>query len=140
MIVSIYVPGEPIAQPRHRITGGRAYIPSKHPIHNWKRKVGLTAALRKSDDWPIPADVPVRLTMIFYFTRSNTLRKRAEKEGRVFYHHTAKPDVDNCAKAVMDSIEHIVYHSDAQVDGIIAHKKYSDAEPGLDLEIEWGEE
>lgn len=41
-------------------------------------------------------------------------------------HHTKKPDVDNCVKAVLDAMNGIVWIDDAQIVSLLARKEYLD--------------
>ena len=104
---TIIVLGKAVAQPRHRAScrGGfaRMYLPSDHPVHDYKRRI-ITAAhtqnIRKIEG-------PVRLDLMFAFT---------QPKGRARQFKISKPDLDNLEKAVMDALtEAGVWCDDAQV-------------------------
>ena len=65
-------------------------------------------------------DVPLRLELGFYFP----LPRRGREEGEPF---TDVPDVDNCAKMVMDSCNGVLWTDDRRVVSVEAVKRYSAA-------------
>lgn len=120
--LSFFVPGQPIAQPRHMKarTGGR-YIKrrrdkSPHRIHAWKELIALIA---KQQEWDIVKKPDaVMMTLRFFFRRPKSCRWQI---------HTVKPDKDNLEKAVKDALEGIIYENDSQVfDGQIVKQYVND--------------
>lgn len=104
---TLIVLGKPVAQPRHRAAcqGGyaRLYLPSDHPVHDYKcriKTVAATQAIKKIEG-------PVRLDLLFAF---------AQPKGRKRQFKISKPDLDNLEKAVMDALTDAgVWCDDAQV-------------------------
>jgi len=98
---TIVVPGNPVAQPRHRVSsiGGRArtYLPSKHPVHAFKEAIRLAAKGGPIFECP----VWVGITATFAMPQSWTKAKRAKLDDTP---HAQKPDADNVAKAVLDAL------------------------------------
>jgi Holliday junction resolvase RusA-like endonuclease len=131
--VEFFVPGEPTAQPRHKVTtrGGfaHAYIPAKHPVHNWRALVATVAQENRAEAWPIRKPHPVRISIEFRKIRPASIPKRIQA-------WTTKPDRDNLEKAFLDSIEGIVLQSDSQVVGGEITKIYH-AQPGAYAVVEW---
>jgi len=131
-IVQGFIPGEPIAQPRHRVgvIGGHARMfeaTKKHPIHAWKAQVrhelvalGIT-----------PYDGPMRASLMFWFARPGRLVWK--KRPMMVEPHTSKPDVDNLAKAFMDAASGIVWNDDSQlyVADVAKHYVAGGGTPGL---------
>jgi len=103
----LIVMGKAIAQPRHRAScrGGfaRMYLPSAHPVHDFKRRIMAVAESKT-----IPRiEGPVRLDLLFAF---------AQPKGRRKQFKISKPDLDNLEKAVMDALTDAgVWCDDAQV-------------------------
>ncbi len=130
--LSFFVPGQPIAQPRHRVSGKHRYIaPLKdgrpHPIHAWKELIALTA---KQQEWEI-VKMPDGIIMSLYF-----ILKRPKGNKRQY--HTTKPDRDNLMKAVKDALEGIIYENDSQSFSGIISKQYEDRaenEPGVTIQL-----
>ena len=108
--VSFVVSGTPTAQPRHRATarGGyvRFYLPSEHPVHEYKKAIIEGARRHKNG----VIEGPVRLDILFSF-----LPAKSAKGVKATF-KISKPDLDNLEKAVMDAItESGIWIDDAQV-------------------------
>ncbi len=129
--ITFIVPGEPIAQPRHRVAKGGAYIKKDHPIHKWKADIASQTLLdgyanKKIED-------PVKLKAIFKMPIPENRKKTASENTP----HIIKPDIDNLLKAVMDVLTQTgVFKDDNIVYDINASKVYS-TEPGVYVEIAW---
>ena len=99
--LNFIVPGEPVAQPRHRVRtiGKRSmlYLPSKHPVHAFKEAIRLAAKGGPIFQCP----VWVGITAVFGMPESWTKAKRAKLDDTP---HAQKPDADNVAKAVLDAL------------------------------------
>ena len=108
----IVIPGNPIPQPRHRISGNRRYIPKKHLIHAYKQFIQLQA--KKSIKEPMGS--PIILNVTFYIRQPKTCNRT---------YPTVRPDLDNYMKGVMDALNGILYYDDSQIIRIIATKQYS---------------
>ena len=97
------VQGPPKAQPRPR-----AYSPKPGLIRiydcgsarAWKEAVALAA---KPHLPPKPLVGPVRVDIDFFFHRPTRLMRRMDPDGLL--PHTAKPDIDNLGKAVLDALK-----------------------------------
>ena len=132
--VTFVVPGTPVAQPRPRVTVkgsyGRAYVPSKHPVHAWRERIALCATAARHPEWPLVKGVPLWLTIRFIFTRPQSVERE---------YHTITPDIDNLAKAVLDAMsgsEGAAMVSDAAVVGLNVHKKYG-LKASAEVEVKW---
>jgi Holliday junction resolvase RusA-like endonuclease len=116
--LSFTVPGDCVAQPRHRIgkiiKGRRAgrpvpYLPEEHPVHAFKTDVALKAreAVRDCKGFPgVLSGVPVQMGVLFIMPRG---RHPASSW------HFQKPDLDNLVKSVKDAMTGIVYEDDSLV-------------------------
>lgn len=114
-MTTITIPGEPIAQPRHQVANGRAYIPAKHPIHAYKDSLRLVA--RQSFSKPLEGPIGVSLT--FIFARPKRLKKtRTDRTWK-----DTKPDIDNLEKAVLDALNGIAWMDDGQVAAVVEKTK-----------------
>ena len=127
-MISFIVPGEPIAQPRHRIGaprfgGGhaRAYIPKEHPIHTFKEAVALSAKIALQGKPPL--DEPLKLTIYFVLPRPKRLKKKGHRLPA-----PVKPDLDNLAKGVKDAMTKAgVWTDDNLVVECLTTKEYAAA-------------
>ena len=122
----IEIPGNPVAQPRHRVSarGGfaRTYLPKKHPVHEYKRRVA-----EYTQDWPVFAGpVNVFIEVAFPMPQSWS-RKKLVAMREAF--HAQKPDADNIAKAILDALK-ARWKDDAQVARLSIDKRWTDCEQG----------
>jgi Holliday junction resolvase RusA-like endonuclease len=121
MAITFEVPGDPVPQPRPRVStrGGfaRAYVPAKHPVHAYRHAVqvaAIDAGLRNDAK-------PVAVVIDFVFARPKShMRKSGVKPDAP---QLPRPDVDNLAKSVLDSIGPII-GDDAQVSRLVVEKSY----------------
>ena len=121
MSITFYVDGEPVPQPRARITTrggfGRAYVETKHPIHAYRAAVSqaaIAAGLR-----PCTGTVEVVIDAVFCRPRSHMNKKGLKPTAPI----TPRADVDNLAKGVLDSIGPII-GNDTQVKRLVIEKRY----------------
>ena len=121
--LTVLVPGEPVAQPRHRSAIAymkgkptvRLYIPSDHPVHGYKDDVRKAVRLVRPSGWNKSG--PVAVGCLFVFGRIQALPKRG---GRV--PKDTKPDTDNVLKAVWDACTGEIWEDDSQVSAVQAVK------------------
>ena len=121
-MISFTVSGDPIAQPRHKVStrGGfaKAYIPKEHPIHAYKEAIQLAAKIAMAGRAPVEG--PVLVTVLFRFGRPKSHSKAARSNDN----HKQKPDLDNLCKAVLDALNGICWTDDSQVCQIRASKAW----------------
>lgn len=136
----IFIPGEPVAQPRHkfRIIGKGAaaipvpYIPKSHPVHAWKESVQV---LFKSESrTPKFEQGPLSLSLGFVLGRAASRTKKRGDNPREW--HDRRPDTDNLAKSVMDALSGVAWHDDAQVCQLSIGKVMASAAEPLGVWIE----
>jgi Holliday junction resolvase RusA-like endonuclease len=124
--IVLTIPGQPVPQPRPRISTrggiGRAYVPSDHPIHVYRQAVELLA--RGLGTKPDNCDYEVVIEAVFarppsHWTKSGLASKAPRRPA---------PDWDNVAKGVQDAITNagtIWYDDDQVVDGR-CRKRYAE--------------
>lgn len=123
MAFSFFVKGDPVPQPRPRVSTrggfGRAYVPGKHPVHAYRQAVQLAAidaGLRKTQ-----GSVEVVIDAVFARPPSHLNKKGVKSTAPQF----PRPDVDNLAKAVLDAIGPIL-GDDTQVRRLVVEKSYGE--------------
>ena len=123
MALSFSVKGDPVPQPRPRVSTrggfGRAYVPASHPVHRYRASVAdaaKAAGATVSDD-----AVSVELTFLFERPKSH----RTKKGVKTTAPKLPPPDVDNLAKAVLDSLTCVAWHDDRQVARLTVSKAYA---------------
>ena len=106
MAITFTVPGNPVPQPRPRVStrGGfaRAYVPSKHPVHDYRTQLAMAARLAGLTATGEPLDVVI--DAVFERPKSHLLKSGVKKTAP----RLPRPDVDNVAKAVLDSLQDVM--------------------------------
>jgi Holliday junction resolvase RusA-like endonuclease len=124
MIVTFLIEGEPQGKGRHRTTkSGHTYTPQKTVLYeNWIKTCYLSRVGEKLLQGPIKATIEAYYTIPK--SKSKKIKIQMEK-GMV--RPQKKPDADNVAKAVCDSLNGIAYKDDAQIVDISVSKYYAES-------------
>jgi Holliday junction resolvase RusA-like endonuclease len=121
MAITFTVPGNPVPQPRVRVStrGGfaRAYVPSKHPVHDYRTQ--LAAAARLAGLTPTGEPLDVVIDAVFERPKSHMLKSGVKATAPKL----PRPDVDNVAKAVLDSLQDVM-GDDTMVQRLVVEKSY----------------
>ena len=122
MALTFTVPGEPIPQPRPRVStrGGfaRAYVPAKHPVHAYRDAIAAAARMAGAG----VHGEPVSVVIDFVWERPKShLRKSGVKPDAPAL---PRPDLDNTTKAVLDSLNGVAWEDDSQVQRLVVEKSY----------------
>ena len=123
--VHIFLPGQPIGKGRPRFTRmGRVYTPEK--TRRYEHRLAAEASnwmvLRQLD--PIVCPCKVMIKAQFEIPKSWTNKKKAQ--AAAFEINPGKPDIDNVAKIVLDSLNRVVFEDDQQVYDLKVIKRYGD--------------
>lgn len=122
MAIAFSVPGDPVPQPRPRVStqGGfaRAYVPAKHPVHAYRQ--AIAAAAREAGAGTHGDPVEVVIDLVWSRPKSH-MRKTGVKPDAP---RTPRADLDNCAKAVLDALNGVAWEDDAQVERLVVSKTY----------------
>ncbi len=134
-VIKFRVFGEPKGQPRPRAfsRGGHARMYDPGTAEGWKGCIALAA---RDLIPPSPIQGPVELDLLFFMPRPQTLSRRKDPRGDLPC--TAKPDIDNLAKAVMDAITALgIWQDDKLVTATYFEKRYHEigGRPGCFVEI-----
>lgn len=126
------IPGKPVGKARPRVTRRKTktgktftqtYTPEKTVLYeNWVKE----CFLNQCKDWK-PEDTEYRAVIVAEFPIPKSKPKR-EKAMMIslMKNPTGKPDVDNVAKAVLDSLNGLAYPDDSHVVSLFIKKIYSD--------------
>jgi len=121
-VITFTVPGEPVPQPRARVStrGGfaRAYVPAKHPVHAYRQAVAIAGKMAGLGT--ITEPIQVCVVSVFQRPKSHvTARGVVATAPRL-----PRPDVDNLAKAVLDALGD--FFDDTLVESLQVSKSYGD--------------
>jgi len=117
------VPGDPVPQPRARITTrgghGHAYTPASHAIHAYRQAIAVAA--RAAGAKPTDA-APLTLIVDLVFARP---KSHYRKSGlRSDAPTLPRPDCSNCLKGIEDSLNGVAWVDDSQVGRVVIEKSY----------------
>ena len=121
MAITFSVPGDPVPQPRPRVStrGGfaRAYVPKDHAVHAYRQAIAVAA--REAGLATTGEPLNVVIDAVFARPKSH-LRKNVVKPDAP---RLPRPDVDNIAKAVLDALQDVV-GDDTNVGRLVVEKTY----------------
>lgn len=122
MALTFTVPGEPVPQPRPRVStrGGfaRAYVPAKHPVHAYRD--AIAAAARAAGAGVHGEPVSVIIDFVWERPKSHMRKSGVKPDAPVL----PRPDLDNTTKAVLDSLNGVAWEDDSQVQRLVVEKSY----------------
>lgn len=127
--IKFTVPGTPVGKGRPRVTMHGTYTPKKTAQYErlvkscWKTQSGQSFS----------GGIPLEAEILAWFPipKSTSKKKAAEMEGR---YHIKRPDADNIAKAILDSLNECAYPDDSAVQ-ISVKKLYTNGSPHVDVVI-----
>lgn len=124
MMIKFSIPGEPVPKARPRFTrNGHAYTQAKTRTYEEIVRLHATQAMRGKK----MLTGAIELDVTFYFPIPKSLTKAIKAQAmRGDLAHQKKPDFDNCAKAISDACNKVVYNDDAQITDAHVYKRYSE--------------
>jgi Holliday junction resolvase RusA-like endonuclease len=120
MEIRLTVHTVPIAKSRPQFTRGRCFTPKR--TVDYETLIGTAA--RGGGNPPKPLTGPLSVDITFAVEKPKSAKRTAP---------TARPDLDNYIKAVLDALNGIFWHDDAQIVEITARKVYTVEAPFVDL-------
>ncbi len=122
-VITFVVQGEPVPQPRPRVSTragfARAYVPAKHPVHAYRKQIALEAM--RAGLTPQHGPVEVFIEATFKRPKSHLTKKGVKSTAP----RLPRPDVDNIAKAVLDSLQEVM-GDDTNVKRLTVEKAFGD--------------
>jgi Holliday junction resolvase RusA-like endonuclease len=115
--IAFTIPGEPVAFARSNSNGSVRFTPKRQ--RDFMAMVKLAAHTAMNGDPPLDGPIDLKIRAVYLVPTSWSKKRAAEARWR-----TARPDADNIAKLVADSINEIVYGDDAQVVSLTVQKVY----------------
>ena len=117
-VIRIVVKTEPVAKGRPRTTLHFGRVWTFTPQKTKTAQEFLKARLLKHTKDSFPPHTSVKLTAVFYRTKSKYLPRKELMPFR-------KPDLDNFLKLLLDAINGILVEDDAQITSISAKKRWT---------------
>jgi len=121
MAITFSVPGDPVPQPRHRVStaGGfaRAYVPKDHPIHAYRQAVAVAA--RAAGVLQATGPVSVIIDAVFGRPKSHMNKGGVKPKAPAL----PRPDVDNISKGVLDALKSVM-GDDTNVGRLLVEKTW----------------
>ena len=125
------IPGKIQAKQRPRFNGKFAYTPKETIAYeNWVRSCYLE---KYNNEKILETPLEVHIRAYFEIPKS-TSKKKKEQMLENEINPTIKPDTDNIAKSILDSLNGIAYLDDKQVIKLIVEKWYAEI-PSVSVEI-----
>lgn len=128
--VSFTVPGTPVGKGRPRVTSHGTYTPQK--TRDYEQKIRLCWESQSGVVMPSRAPLMAEIRAYFPIPKSVSKRKRDDMEGAF---HIARPDCDNIAKAILDSLNGLAYHDDSAIQLGSVWKLYTNGAPRVEVRI-----
>lgn len=125
LFFTVYGPPVPKGRPRFAKQGNfvKTYTPEKTKSYESEVAMMAKAAMGASKPLFSPLEAFIHLTFpipdSYSKKRSQACLSGEEK-------HTKKPDADNCAKALIDGMQGIVFDNDSQIISLHIHKTYGE--------------
>jgi len=108
-------------RPRYSAKTHRMYTPTR--TSSFEEKVQW-AFKSKYNIQSEPSIKPFKAKIIAVFKPAESLSKKKKEELLFKINYTKKPDADNIAKAVLDSLNGLVYKDDSQITALLVLKDY----------------
>lgn len=119
--LTFIVPGDPVPRPRPRVStrGGfaRAFVPAKHPVHEYRDRVASAAQAAGLTE----AAPPVSITIEATFGRPRSHYRKAGV--RPTAPPLPRPDCDNLAESVLDALQKAI-SDDTRVARLVIEKAW----------------
>ena len=121
--IRVVVPGQPVPKGRPRVTKkGHAYTPKRtREYENLVKDCWMHAGSKSVGRSP----VYMTINLYMKIPKSESKKKKQQMLAGEMP-HIKKPDVDNVAKCIIDSLNNLAYDDDSQITQLRVNKTYSD--------------
>lgn len=109
-------------RPRYNLKTHRMYTPTKTSTFEEKVKWAFKSKYNIETEL---STKPFKAKIIAVFEPAKSLSKK-KKEELLYSEYTKKPDADNIAKVILDSLNELAYKDDNQVAELLVLKQYGD--------------
>ncbi len=108
-------------RPRYSSKTGRMYTPTATRSFEEKVKWAFTSKYNIATEL---STKPFKAKIIAVFEPPKSISKKKREELLFKIDYTKKPDADNIAKVILDSLNGLVYKDDSQVSALLVLKDY----------------
>lgn len=128
-MINLIIPGEPKGKQRPRVCkSGHAYTPQQTVLYE-----NYVKFLYKSENLPfMDGEIEAVIKIYYSIPKSSSKSKRISMENNLI-RPTKKPDCDNVAKIILDSLNGVAYKDDSQIVSLRVEKFYG--EPRVELRL-----
>lgn len=135
--ISVTLPVEPMPKlrPRFRVVRGRVFTHTPYETKAFENELAALY-LTRARGAKFEANIPLQVKIEFYLEHPKSFSKKkiqAIDDGLV--KHTVKPDLDNLTKALLDALNDIAWHDDAQIVDLQTSKEYTTGDGYINLHI-----
>jgi Holliday junction resolvase RusA-like endonuclease len=124
MTVQFYIPGKPLGKQRPKFNSKTHTTYTPEQTVTYENIVKLEYQVQTRGQKLIGA-IKAEITAFYPIVKSVSKKDRASMESGMIL-PTKKPDTDNIAKIVLDSLNGIAYDDDSQIVSLLVIKKYAD--------------
>lgn len=133
-MITFTVPGVPSAQGSKRHVGRGIMVETNKQLKPWRASIAALA--------PRPSELlagPLAVTLTFSWSRPKKHYRTGRNEHLLREDaprwHAQTPDIDKCARAVLDALTGVVWRDDSQVAQLTLIKLWAEHTPGVDIRI-----
>ena len=130
-MIAIVIPGKPMGKARPRVTRKVTYTPKS--TVDYQNLVKL-CYMQQCDNIVLDGEIKANI-IAYYPIPKNTSKKKRQAMLNEEIRPTKKPDLDNVAKIILDSLNKVAYKDDNQIVELKIEKYYSEV-PRVELQLE----
>jgi len=119
-MISLIIPGEPVAKGRPRVCNGHTFTPAKTVNYETLVKELFIISNQKK----IMGELKAKINCYFSIPKSASKSKKSEMYNGII-RPVKKPDLDNIAKICLDALNTLAYDDDSQVVELCISKWYA---------------
>lgn len=116
---------KPKLRPRFHIYRGRILTQTPYATKEFENRIA-EYYLAQTKGYKFERGVPLAIKIYFGMPVPKSFTKKKCKQivdGELW--HTIKPDCDNLTKSILDALNEVAWHDDAQITSLSVHKGYS---------------
>ena len=127
--ISLTIEGEPMgkARPIFARTKNKTVAITPKKTRDYETYV-KEKYMVKYGDRSFPKDIPLKAEITAYFAIPKSKKRKIGDDV------TKRPDLDNIIKIILDALNKVAYHDDAQISEVTCNKKYA-LNPKVEIKI-----